>query len=451
MSEDEGENNSSFSARKWALFAICCINYAFVHFHRYIPSVLADEIAPELHVSVSKLGVFSSMYFWSYAVMQPFVGCFADVIDLRYIIAVSGVLSSVGSLICGLSHNFILSSFARLLVGIGCACPYVCVNRFMANWFTPKQYTMASSILLCIGGIGGVLSQFPLIYLARAIGWRWALILVAIFGCVFAILALIFVRASPVSFGFKLVEGTVAPHPFVSLKSMLADMWNHICAVVKIYGFWIHSVSVMFSCSCFQNLSSMWAVPFICDVYKYSKSKASTITISLLIVMIVGSPLLGWISYTTGMKKWLNFICQVIGLALTIVFIIWTDSIPLALLVILFFVYGVTTTSTQSFTFPMYKEMVSPECAATVVGCGNMWIFLGAAIVQNITSALLNNTGSSPYSVKAYRVSLWTVSAVQLAVAAIAAALTPYKTEYEEGENVAEKEENNEDGDIPEL
>ena len=282
----------SFKARKWLSFAVCAICYAFVHFHRYIPSVLADEIAPELHVNESDVGIFSSMYYWSYAVLQPFAGCFCDVIDSGYILGVSGICSSIGSLIIGLSYNFVLSSFGRFLVGVGCAWPYVATTRYMANWFIPKEYTLGSSLLLCIGGIGGVLSQLPLIYLAKAIGWRWALIGVAIFGFIFSLLGFFFVRSSPVKLGYPLIEGTAEPPHFISIKGMFIEMGHHLFEVIRKVAFWIHSISILFSCSCFQNLSSMWAVSYLTDVYGYTKDQASSITISLLVVMIVGSPFL---------------------------------------------------------------------------------------------------------------------------------------------------------------
>ena len=64
MDENSPKTNQimPFKVKKWLSYAICAVCYAFVHFHRYIPSVLADEIAPELDVTVSDMGIFSSMY-----------------------------------------------------------------------------------------------------------------------------------------------------------------------------------------------------------------------------------------------------------------------------------------------------------------------------------------------------------------------------------------------------
>ena len=98
---DGGRQNSrEFQVRRWTSFVICALCYMLVHFHRYSPSVLADEMSKALGVPISQLGIFSSMYYWSYAVMQPFVGCFADVIEPGYILGVSGLCSALGSLVC---------------------------------------------------------------------------------------------------------------------------------------------------------------------------------------------------------------------------------------------------------------------------------------------------------------------------------------------------------------
>ena len=422
--DEETQSSREFQVRRWTSFVICALCYMLVHFHRYSPSVLADEMSRALGVSISQLGIFSSMYYWSYAVMQPFVGCFADVIEPGYILGVSGLCSALGSLVCGLSSNFALSSVARFLVGIGCACPYCSTTRFMANWFSPRAFYIMTSVLFCLGGIGGLLSQKPLIALGTLIGWRYSLILIAGLGAVFSILAFIFVRSSPVHYGMKPIDGTACPQG-EPLCSMMKKIPKNFLSVVKIGRFWIHSVSVFFSTSCYQNVSGMWAVPYLMDVFGYSTDKASTITLALLVVMVFGSPMLGAISVRFRMTKWLQVICVAIAIVCETAFVIWTDAIPEPALYPLFFVFGVCTTSTQSFTLPMYKDMVAPELAATVSGCGNMFIFLGSAIAQSCTAAFLSLFGDSPYSAHAYRCGLWGFCLGSCLLSLIAAVILP--------------------------
>jgi len=411
----------SFGFRKWISFIICAICYAFCHLHRYSPSVLAPDMAPDLNVTISKLGIFSSMYFWSYAAMQPIIGCLADVVDPGMILFVSGMISSLGSIIVGISSTFVMASIGRFMVGIGVSCTFVSVCRFMANWFNPQTYTLINSILLSIGGIGGISSQKPLLLMSHSMGWRWSMITIGIFGLVFAILAGIIVRDSPITLGYPKVDGTEPPIKRDSVALLFQDAWDHLIEVIMIPEFWVHAMSIFFSTSCFQNVSGMWAVPYMTDTYGFSRDKAATISISLLIVMIFGSPILGYISFKTGMKKGLHIICLSFGFSVTLVFVIFVNKVPELALYPLFFFFGATTTSTQSFTMPMFKDMVRPSCSAAATGCGNMFVFLGAAIAQSTTSLILNSSGKSPYSPQSYRIALWGVCLISLSCAIILA------------------------------
>ena len=437
----ETENPTvSFEFRKWISFIAIAICYSLVHFHRYSPSVLSQDMSISLNVSISKLGFFSSMYFWSYAAIQPIIGCIADVLDPGIIIGISGIVSSIGSFICGIAPNFLIASIGRFLVGIGVSCTYVSVCRFMANWFTPTSYTLINSILLSIGGLGGIASQRPLLLLGTLIGWRWSLIIISICSLISSLISLFFVRGSPVTLGYPLVEGTLPPKKLESFNILFFAALSNLKEVFSVFQFWIHALSIFFATSCYQNVSGMWAVSYLMDSFGFSREKSSSITISLIIVMIIGSPLLGFISYSFGMKKSLNIIITIIGILITLIFFLINSNLTELSLYPLFFFFGVATISTQSFTMPMFKEMVHSSLTATILGCGNTFIFLGGAIAQSLTSFLLSYYGNSPYKPIAYKYSLWLVCLISLILSLILTILLPYKQYKEE-----EEEENHEE------
>ena len=397
----------SYSFIKWGSFILCCFIYPLTHFHRYFPSALAPDLSKALNVSVAEVGYFSSMYFYSYGIMQPVVGMLSDVINPGFVIGYGAILTSIGAVIMTLTSSFYLASCGRILVGFGVAANYVSIGRFISNWFNPKKYTLMNSLLLMIGGFGGLASQRTLISFANLVGWKNAMRIISLYGFIMGILAILYVKGSPTEYGFEIIEGTSEPPKFEKISEMLIDIKNNLLEVSRLPIFWVHGISVFLAPSACQNVAGMWAVPFLMDVYKFTKEQATSISSVLLLVYIIGSPFLGFISYKTNMKKSLFAICLFIALIICILFIIYTSSFSILMLNILFFLFGVMTCGTASITLPIFVEMVKHEAAGTSLGCGNMWSMIGSGISQSLTAKLLSGYGKSPYSPVAYRYSLW--------------------------------------------
>lgn len=430
MMTNEGSSWSQpkggFEFRKWSSLVLCLICYVLVNFHTYTPSVLADDLAEGYNVSLTSVGLFSSMFFWSYGVTQPFVGVLVDFADSGIIIGIAGIITSIGTIICGSVSNFTIATIGRFILGIGCSCNFVAINKFISSWFNEDQFTLVISLTLCVGGVGGVLSQKPLIALKNAIRWRACFYIAAGVGGVASILILIFVRGSPITLGYPLVPGTTPPMKASSYKQVFVNMILNFGVIFKIYAFWLHSVAVFFSTSVYQNFSGLWAVSYLENVYNMTNSQASSYTTVLLVVNCVGSPILSIVVKLTKMFKWLHVICLASALVVCLIFVIFTSSLPKWTFYILFFLLGLCTTSTQAFTFTMYKMMVDGSMSGLIAGLGNCLIFIGSAIEQNLSSALMSIYGdSTDHAVEAYRNVVWIFNAVSVGIALMGSIFVP--------------------------
>ena len=177
-----------------------------VFFYRYTPSVLTDQLSESLNVTKDQISIFSSMYFWTYAAMQPIGGILSDVLSPGKLISLSTIISATGSIIMGESTNFALSCFARCLVGIGCGPIFVSSIRLAANWYSPKGYAVANGIILTMGSIGGCLAQGPLSTLCDIIDWRWAFRISTIIGFVASVACFFFIKTNISDYGFDFSE-----------------------------------------------------------------------------------------------------------------------------------------------------------------------------------------------------------------------------------------------------
>ena len=165
--------SSRFKIRRILTILVIGLSDMLVFFQRAVPTIVSEPMAQSYGVGVSDLSVFSSMFFYPYAIIQPFAGLLADVMDPRFLIGTCSLIASFGAFICGISSNLFLGCVGRLLVGIGSAPIYVPACRTIANWFPLSQYSRMVGLFCAFAGCGGLIAQGPFSLLASAIGWRW--------------------------------------------------------------------------------------------------------------------------------------------------------------------------------------------------------------------------------------------------------------------------------------
>ena len=375
-----------FKFRKWLIIIIGCFCYLIGYFHRYTPAVLAKMMHTDFGVEENELGIFSSMFFWSYGVLQPFIGCLADVIEPGYTIGFCSLLASVGSAICGLAKTLFVCSIGRLIVGIGCSAIYVSLNKVAANWYTPKEFRIFAGASIGVGGLGSILSQAPLEALGSAIGWRMAFFIVAAVGAVFGILSLLFIRGHPSKIGYA--YHTPIP-PKLSFKQIFKQIFDNLIAVFKIQEFWLISLVMFFGPGCYMDISGMWGVPYLSGVMGYSNSEASKIQMFLSFSVIVGSPLIPLICEWVHRRKLPILIFAIISLIDSFAFLFIREKLPFFVVGILFFIFGFGSTSSQGVLMGYFKEMGTSAIEGTLLGCGNAFAFIGGAVTQNLSSAFI--------------------------------------------------------------
>ncbi|KAH0787900.1 major facilitator superfamily transporter [Histomonas meleagridis] len=409
-----------YNFRKWLAVVIAAISYVFVYFHRFTTAVLADDMAKDLGVPKTSLGILSSMYFWPYGLMQPFIGSFSDILEPGMMIGLSNILSAGGSLLCGLSSNLGLACVGRFIVGFGCSGIFVPTTKIASNWFSAKAFRIFSGSLIAIGGCGSILSQAPLSMLGHAIGWRWCLNGVAIISVVVGTLSFIFVRGHPRKLGYYSPIPLQEKTPF---KTTVIQLFRNLKEVVINIDFWILQIFMFLGPGVFTDASAMWGIPYLQDVHGISADAASFIAMTLSASIIVGSPTLPMLGEKFGRKRVIT-IAAILSLVCTLV-LTFAKKLHVVLIIILFFFFGVGATASQGVILAIFKEYCDLSLSGTFVGCGNCGPFVGGAVYQMISSGIIGTYGSyKHYPFEAYQVGMWGLSAVSMVVGILALILS---------------------------
>ena len=404
-----------YQFRKWFAIFLAGFSYIFVYFHRFATAVLADDMSRDLHVAKPALGIFTSMYFWPYGLLQPFIGSLADIIEPGYMIAISNIVSAVGTLIVGFSHSLAVGCAGRFLVGLGCAGIFVPTNKIGANWFTARQYRFFSGALIGLGGVGSLLSQTPLSVVGHLIGWRVCLISCAAFSLVIAAFSFIFVRGHPSTLGYY----SEAPVPVkVPVRRMFLQLLKNMRVMITLGDFWMLALFMFFAPGIFMDVSAMWGVPYLQDVFGYSASEASLVQMTLSISIITFSPAMAAIAEKFGSRKWTLFVFDVLALVSTLAMTFGGSKLPIYAIIVCYFFFGVGSSACQGTALSLFKEFADISLSATLVGGGNTGPFIGGAILQTISSEVIRTYGDhTRYPVESYAIGLWGFASVMLGLA----------------------------------
>jgi predicted MFS family arabinose efflux permease len=406
-SKDAPNTGFGYNVRLYFAIGVCSLAYLLGKFHRFSSSVLADMMAPDFKVPKARLGIFSSLFFWPYGLMQPIVGAVCDVIDSGFVIGWASMVATLGAVVIGVSSALPVAYVGRLLVGLSCAFFYCATTKIAHNWINPLGFRMFTGYMIAIGGVGSLLAQTPLSLLGHAVGWRSCIIGVAVVSLICGIICFIFVRSHPHAFGY---QGTYKWHPPASAREIFRQLGRNMLRIVRNGDFWILELVMFCSPGAYMDLSAMWAVPFVEDVYGTSPKVASIVALPLSIAMMVGAPILPAIAEKIRGRKLTMFVAHAIGTLCCLIMTVVGDRLHIAVVGIFYFIICIGTFLPQGIELPLFCEYDDPSMAAALIGSGNTGPFIGSGLLQIVSTVLLESYGTHKhYPFRAYQIGLWSV------------------------------------------
>lgn len=383
---------------RYVIFTIISLAYVVVYFHRLCPAVIAVDMQQFFKISGSVLGLLSSAYFYPYAAMQLPAGILVDSWGSRKTVAAFFALAATGSIIMGLAPNMHLAFLGRTLVGIGVSTVFVSNFKLLAEWFRPREFTIMGGIFMGMGGVGVLFSTAPLAFLSNIIGWRMTLTVVGGISLMISALVYAFVLNRPADRGWPSI--VLAQKDQIQKKISLLEGFKMVLAEKA---FWAVAVWSFFTIGIFFALAGLWGGPYLIQVYGLSKTSAGTILSMSAVALIVGSPLMGFLSNRVG-RKYALAGCSFMLLGVCAVFYAFTDRLPHIMLYILFFCLCLCTSASAPVIVAAAKELFPIRIAGTSVAVVNVFPFIGGPFFQIILGAILSRAGreGDAYSIAGY-------------------------------------------------
>jgi sugar phosphate permease len=373
---------------RWLIFWILALSYILVYFHRLCPAVVAVDMMRDLQTGGALLGLLGSAYFYPYALMQLPAGLLSDSWGPRRTITLFFSVAFVGSVLLGLAPSLFWAVLGRTLVGLGVSMLFVPTMKVLAEWFRVREFATMTGILMAMGGLGSLSAAAPLAWLSTWIGWRLSFVAVGFFTMVMALLVWLFVRDRPADLGYPSPAEPAGPTP------PPIGLMEGMKKVIAYPRFWPVAIWFFFDCAIFFSFGGLWGGPYLMQVYGLTKAKAGQILSMMAIGMIVGSPLVSFLSNRVFQgRKPVLLLSSFVVLCLTALLAFRTGGLSVPVLYLLCFGLGIFSSAIVVIGFTTTKELFPVQMAGTSTGLVNLFPFAGGALFQPFLGYLLERSG----------------------------------------------------------
>lgn len=287
------------------VFVIFTAAYFLSYFYRSANAVIAPDLARELALDASQLGLMTGLFFAAFAAVQLPLGIVLDRLGPRWVTSTLMLVGAAGSLLFASAHSLAVLALGRALIGVGMAGVLMGALKAFSQWYSPLRYSALSGLLVGVGSAGALAAATPLAWLNETVGWR------AVFG----------VGAGAVAgVAAAIALGTRNAPPGVPWPGQSVDLR----ALQTVFGdlrFWRMALLIFFTNGTLLAFQGLWAGPYLNDVYATDALTRGNVLLWLSAGVTLGFLLSGWLSTRLGLANLVTlgaalFIATQVALAL---------------------------------------------------------------------------------------------------------------------------------------
>ncbi|MBA2657853.1 MAG: MFS transporter [Tatlockia sp.] len=349
---------------------------AFFLFYKYVlqvfPSIITQPLMQEFYLSGSGLGSLVATFYYSYILVQLFVGILLDKYSIRRLTSGAIFCSALGLILFSKAETLLLASLARIMMGAAVAFATVTYMKLAADWFPPQQYAFVSGLLATAAMAGAVFGQAPLAWFITQFGWRSSLLGLGLLGLAFALLFYSIVRDVP----RRLQQ---QPSSTISLKAVYDVLRNRQNWLLSFYSGLAFSPVAIFG--------GLWGNPFLEQAYLLSKTQAASLISLVFVGLGLGAPLLGLLAEQLKKRRVVMLFSTLIS-TLALILILNFQQLPLPFLAFLLFLFGFGLGSFM-LVFAIAKDL-NPYLTATVIAMINTSDALFDALTEPLIGKILD-------------------------------------------------------------
>ncbi len=363
--------------------------YIVSQFLRNSVGVIAPNLASELGLSASQIGLLASVFFFSFAAAQIPLGVALDRYGPRNCMLVCAAIAILGTLMFALAASPVWLIVARVLMGLGSSCYLMAPLALYAKRYPPDRFATLVGLQIGLGTLGTLLATAPFAFAVALIGWRMSFVAIAVFVLAAALMVAVVVRE----------QGDDRP----ATRETLRDSLRGTLDATRVPSFWSVFAMQCAGYSSFVIVVGLWGGPYLTHIYGFSLTERGNMLFVAVVAQVVGSFLWGTSDRLFKSYKRPVLMAQLLT-ALAMGLAAWIGVFPSWALLFWFIAIGFST-AVLSVLIAHGKSLFPPAMVGRGITLMNIGTMGGVFVSQSITGFIIDlyPLASDGYALDAYR------------------------------------------------
>ena len=259
------------------VFIPFALGYFLSYLYRVVNAVLAPDLASELGIGPSELGLLTAAYFITFAAFQLPLGVLLDRFGPRKIESFLLIFAAAGAFVFSRAESVSGLVIGRALIGFGVSACLMAAFKAFVLWFRRERLPLINGIQMAAGGFGALTATAPVEAALGVTDWRG----------IFFILSIITLAVAAAVF-FVVPEKKIEQN-----GDSIKEQIQGIIQVFSSLTFWRIAPLTVMSQAAFLAIQGLWSGPWLRDVAGFERDMIARVLLMIAVAMVTGFILMG--------------------------------------------------------------------------------------------------------------------------------------------------------------
>lgn len=382
------------------------IGYYMSYLFRTVNAIISPQLVADVGLTPGDLGLMTSAYFITFAVVQLPLGIILDRFGPRKVQAALLIVAALGASLFAFGNDAITLAIGRGLIGIGVSGCLMAALKANVLWFPKEKIPLVNGIIFAFGTFGALSTTVPLEILIQTVDWRTVFWWLSGISVLSAILIYTLVP-----------EKTHTARPPVAGQSAFSAQVSDLKQVYGSAFFWRLSFMVFLHNGVFLSYQALWAAPWLRDVAGLDRGGVAEAMLMFNVGMFAGVLSIGLLAERLQKLGIPTIVPAVVGIVVSILIQVMFASAWTAYPAVLCLVWGYFGSS-STLAYAVLNQHFPQNLTGRVNTAQNMLTFIAAFAVQWLAGVIIGSydgPGEGFYSADGHQTALIVFISIEVA------------------------------------